>query len=68
MKRNNTLYIAPAVKVTAVATEPLLDVSINSDGEPIGQDPTPGSGDDQAANRGLFDGQLPRPRTYNVWE
>ncbi len=67
MKRANTHYLAPAIKVMAVAPVTLLDATVNSDNDPIGQDPNPGNGDDQAANRGMFDDNI-YIRPSKVWE
>ncbi len=67
MKRANTYYLAPAIKVMAVAPVTLLDATVKSDNDPIGQDPNPDNGDDQAANRSLFDeGELTPQR--NIWD
>ncbi len=41
-------YVTPQMQSMAALLSDLMAGSVKSDDEPIGQDPTPGTGDDQA--------------------
>ena len=54
MMEQKKQYMQPLTKWLMAEEETLLAGSVNSDGEPIGNDPTPGTGDDQAARSNPF--------------